>query len=340
MMEKIQQKQPITQQLKINNTVHAVRAFAPATSANFAVGFDLIGFAIEGVGDRVKLTKRTDDQLVISKIYGVKGAEKLPLNVDDNVCSAVIQRFLQDHGLTIGFDIEIEKGIGLGSGIGGSAASAVGAILALNEFLQTPLSKTQLIDYAIFGESLISGGVYHGDNAVPCMFGGLILLQSSKPCSFIKLPTLGLYAALSCPDIEIETKAARVLLHQPFDIQEVVAQNAKLAATISALYTNDLSLLKGNLMDVLVEPMRKVLIPGFDAVKKSAISAGAIGCGISGSGPAVFAVTESQILAQKAKQNMHQAFVDQNCVCQSYVTSLNADGAYVEEVLGENDEVC
>ncbi|WP_440994006.1 homoserine kinase [Cysteiniphilum litorale] len=315
--------------IKVNEKVTKVTAFAPATSANFAVGFDLMGFALSGVGDTVYLQKRDDKQLVIKQICGLLTDKELSLDIDKNICGAVIKKFLQDHQILIGLDITIEKGIPLGSGIGGSAASSVAAILAVNEFLVKPLAKEQLIDYAIYGESLISGGVYHGDNAVPAMFGGLVLLQNSKPCEFIQLPSLGLYASVVVPNLKIETKEARKLIDVPFAIKEFVAQSAKTAAIISALYEGDLVRFKKHFVDVLVEPKRKVLINGFDQAKQKAMELGALGFGISGSGPAVFALSSNEDAAAVIANELVKVFAKEGLSAEKYITSLSAKGGQI-----------
>ncbi|WP_225630026.1 MULTISPECIES: homoserine kinase [Cysteiniphilum] len=315
--------------IKINERITKVTASAPATSANFAVGFDLIGFALSDVGDTVHLQKRDDKQLVIKRICGLLTDKELSVDVDKNVCGAVIKKFLQDHKLELGLDITIEKGIPLGSGIGGSAASSVAAILAVNEFLGRPLAKEQLIDYAIYGESLISGGVYHGDNAVPAMFGGLVLLQNSRPCEFIQLPSLDLYASVVVPRLKIETKEARKLIDVPFTLKEFVTQSAKTAAIISALYEGDLVRFKKHFADVLVEPKRKVLIKGFDQAKQKAVELGALGFGISGSGPAVFALGHNENNAEMIANELVEIFAKEGLSAQKYVTSLSAKGGQI-----------
>ncbi|WP_440615677.1 homoserine kinase [Cysteiniphilum sp. 6C5] len=315
--------------IKINEKITKVSAFAPATSANFAVGFDLMGFALSGVGDKVHLQKRNDKQLVIRQICGVLTENDLSLDIDKNVCGAVIKKFLQDHHLSIGLDIVIEKGIPLGSGIGGSAASSVAAILAVNEFLLEPLARDQIIDYAIYGESLISGGVYHGDNAVPAMFGGLVLLQNSKPCEFIQLPSLGLYSSVVVPSLKVETKEARKLIDVPFTVKDFVAQSAKTTAIISALYEGDLARFKRYFADVLIEPKRKVLIKGFDQAKDSAIRLGALGFGISGSGPALFALSRNKNDAIMVANELVGVFAKEGLSAQKYITSLSEKGGQI-----------
>ncbi|WP_239986766.1 homoserine kinase [Fastidiosibacter lacustris] len=315
--------------ISVNDNIKKGSAFAPATSANFAVGFDLMGFAISGVGDIVHLTRRDDDQLVIKDIKGVLTKNDLSLNIDKNVCGAVIKKFINDHHLKIGLDITIEKGIPIGSGIGGSAASSVAAILAVNEFLQAPLPKERLIDYAIYGESLTSGGAYHGDNAVPAMFGGLVLLQNSQPCKFIQLPTLELYAAVVVPKLQIETKEARKLIDVPFNIKDFVAQSAKTAAVISALYEKNIKRLTENFIDILVEPKRKLLIRGYDQAKDKALALGALGFGISGSGPAVFALACERQTSTYIASELQQIFQKEGLDSQAYVNPLNVEGARI-----------
>lgn len=312
----------------INQSIHQVKAFAPATSANFAVGYDLIGFALEGAGDTVSLTRREDHQLVITAIRGAKGAEKLPFEVEKNVSSAVIRKFLDDHKLSVGFDIEIEKGITLGSGMGGSAASSVAALIALNAFLVEPCPLIELVNYAIYGESLISGS-YHGDNAVPCMMGGLVLLQSSKPCQMIALPVPDCQVAIICPDLSIETRQARLLLQEPYPISEIVAQSSYLAATICALYTHDLKLLGANLKDVLIEPRRAPLITGYYDVQRAAYEAGALACGISGSGPTMFALVAPDQNAQMVADAMVSMFAQHHLSASQWISRMSTQGATV-----------
>ena len=294
--------------MKLAN-IKSAKAFAPATSANFAVGYDLLGFALEGVGDTIELTKRADNNLVIKQIIGTTGADKLPYDSDKNVATAVIKKFLADKDINIGFDVYINKGVTLGSGMGGSAASSVAALVAMNAFFEQPYSYDELIDYAIYGESLITGA-FHGDNAVPCMFGGLVLLQCSKPCKKIQLPIADCKVGIVCPDLSIETKQARELLKEPYTLSTVVEHSACLATVISALYTQDLDLLGENLKDVLIEPRRASLITGFYDVKAAAYEAGALGCGISGSGPTMFALAGEDNIEKvtKAMQNKFNEF--------------------------------
>ncbi|MEY8767769.1 homoserine kinase [Francisella philomiragia] len=315
--------------MKLAN-IKSAKAFAPATSANFAVGYDLLGFAIEGVGDTIELIKRDDTELVIKQIRGATGADRLPFDSDKNVATAVIKKFLADKNIKIGFDVYIQKGITLGSGMGGSAASSVAALVAMNAFFETPYNYDDLIDYAIYGESLISGS-FHGDNAVPCMFGGLVLLQSSKPCKKIDLPIVDCNVVIVCPDLSIETKKARELLKEPYDLSTIVEHSACLAATISALYTQDIGLLSESLKDILIEPRRSKLITGFYDVQKAAYDAGAIACGISGSGPTMFALVKKQDDANVVAKAMQDKFKEFDLKSDSWISAMSGKGAYILE---------
>ncbi|MFZ9035865.1 MAG: homoserine kinase [Francisellaceae bacterium] len=316
----------------IDQNVKRVTAYAPATSANFAVGFDILGFAIAGVGDRATLIKRDDNQLVIKSITGVLDAKKVPLDLRKNISAGVIEKFLADHRLDVGFDLYLQKGIDLGSGMGGSAASAVSAAMAVNAFLKNPQPLTELIDYAVYGESLVSG-VHHADNVVPSMFGGLCLIQTEKPCRFIQLPDNGLYAVVVKSSQHVSTRGARKRLVDPFPISTIVKHSANLAATIAGLYRNDVSLLRRHLDDVLVEPRRSDAIRGFDEVKQAAIANGAIGCGISGSGPAIFALAEDKVTAIDIQNAMIAATKAQKLRAKSWITALDTEGAIIEDKL-------
>ncbi len=317
--------------ITINPDIYSVEAFAPASSANFAVGYDLIGFAIEGVGDIVKLVKRDDDAILIQEIEGVEGTERLPYD-DHNVCIAIVKKFLADYQLKAGFDIYINKGISLSSGMGGSAASAVATITALNGFFKRPLPLSALADYTIYAESLISGGVYHGDNAIPSLYGGLVLIQNSKPCEMISLPTVDVKVVIVHPHIEVETREAKKLMQAPFHISEIVQQSGNLAAFICALYRNDIDLLAHSLHDVLAEPRRSKLIIGFDHVKQAAMDNGALASSISGSGPSMFAVARDELTAKKIAKAMVKEFTRHGLYSEYWISPLNAPGAAIKNI--------
>ncbi|MCC2644701.1 MAG: homoserine kinase, partial [Burkholderiales bacterium] len=262
----------------INNNIIQVTAFAPATSANMIVGFDILGFALDAVGDEVTLTKRSDGQVVIDSI---DSKQQLPLQSHKNTASIVIQKACEDLGVNCGFSLKIKKGIALGSGMGGSAASAVAALVAFNHFLERPLSNEKLAYYALFGEELASGSK-HADNIVPCIYGGVTLTRNIDPIDVIKLPAPDLQCVIIHPHLTVETKAARSILKPDVRMQDFVAQTANLAGFIASLYTYDMALLKRSLNDVVIEPQRAHLVEGFYKIKELAINAGALACSFSG----------------------------------------------------------
>ena len=196
----------------INQHIHSVKAFAPATCANVAIGYDILGFAFDDIGDYVTLTRRQDNQIIIESI---QSNENLPQESDRNTASVVIQKVCQKLNLDVGFSIQIQKGIPISSGMGGSAASAVAALVALNAFLNSPLSPYELAYYALFGEELASGQ-QHADNVVPCIFGGLTLIHSLDPIEVIQLPFPEIYCVLIHPHLQVATKQARSILKQEF----------------------------------------------------------------------------------------------------------------------------
>ncbi len=296
--------------------------FAPASCGNVAVGYDILGMAFKGVGDQVTLTRRRDEALVITAI---ESKDSLPKEIDKNICSAVIAHALEELHLSIGFDIAIRKGIALSSGMGGSAASAVAALRALSGFLIEPFTNEELASLALHGETMASGEP-HGDNIAPAVYGGITLVRSIDPLKIIPLPIpKGLYAVVVHPQIPIETKGARALLKKEIPLFMHVKQSANIASFIAALYTSDFSLIGDALADLLIEPQRKHLIPGFDTIKKEVLALGALGMSISGSGPSVFALTESQELAEKISQRMISLFSKEGIEADGWVSMVGEE---------------
>lgn len=308
----------------LKNNVHTATAFAPATSANMIVGFDILGFALDGVGDEVTLSKRTDGEIIIDWI---ESEDNLPLVSNKNTASYVLQKLCCDLGINCGFSLKIKKGIALGSGMGGSAASAVAALVAVNHFLVTPLTKEQLVYYALFGEELATGHK-HADNVVPCIYGGVTLTRSANPIDVVQLPIPKIECVIIHPHLTIETKTARNLLKSNISMQDFVSQTANLAGTIAAIYSNDLELLKRSLVDVVIEPQRAHLLPGFYAVKNAADQAGALACSFSGSGPTMVALALSNNdSAKKIAQAMIAEFTQRNIAVDSWVMPISKNGA-------------
>lgn len=311
--------------MKFKSNIKSITAFAPATCANVAVGFDILGFSLDCVGDEVVLTLNNQDGLVIENIIA---NEALPYEIEKNVVSWVINKFCQQHQLPCNFKLTIKKGIPLGSGMGGSAASAVAALTALNGFLDEPVDLEILAYYAIDAEGLVSGSP-HADNVVPCLYGGMTLTKSMKPLELIQLPLLELYCVLVHPNIRVDTKDARAILPDDFPLAAYVKQSANLASFISALYENRIELIKGSLQDMLIEPYRSKLIKGFAAVKNAALNANALGVSLSGSGPSVFALAKSIEDAKKIKAEMITAFAKEGVESSAWINQLNNNAAKI-----------
>jgi homoserine kinase len=311
-------------------TKKAVTVFAPASVANVAVGFDVLGFALDRPGDQV-VARLTDEHpgLKITKITGT-GDKELPYEVAKNTGGYAAARLLEHLGETEqGIDLEIHKKMPFGSGLGSSAASAAGAVVAVNELLGNPLSREALLHFAVEGEQ-VADGAFHADNVAPSLLGGIILVRSNQDLDIHQLPVPErLHAAVVYPHIEILTKDARAVLSDQVDLSTAITQGGNLAAFITALYENDLPLLSRSLNDVMIEGQRKQLIKGFDAVKAAAMQRGALGCSISGAGPSVFCLCDSAALAQSAGQAMQRAFLHNEIPSQLFVSPINQRGVVV-----------
>lgn len=305
--------------------IKSVTAFAPATCANVAVGFDLLGFPLENIGDTVTLTIHEKEEMRVE----VSGPmQSLPLSPDKNIASSVVKNFCHDYHLTSHFTVSIKKGIPIGSGMGGSAASAVAALVALNAFLKQPVSIDTLASYTIEGEAMVSGSK-HGDNVVPCLLGGLTLTQQIDPLKVIQLPVPNIFCVLVHPNLRIDTRMARAILPSSWELNLFVKQSANLASFIAALYQNDITLLQDCLQDVLIEPIRSKLVNGFDNVKQAALSQGALGASLSGSGPSIFALCETKATANLVRQAMLDSFNVENIEAQGWVSRISTKAASV-----------
>jgi homoserine kinase len=311
--------------MMLKPNLESITAFAPATSANLGVGFDILGLALDAVGDKVTLHKRNDGQIVIDKIISLDG---LPLEANKNTASFALSKMCADLNISCGFTLEIDKGIALGSGMGGSAASAVAAVVALNGFLLQPLSKEQLVDYALYGEEIASGG-RHADNVAPCVYGGITLIRELEPLDIISLPYPELFCVVVHPHLQVETKSARKILSPTVEMKQYVAQSANLAAVISAFYRQDYDLLQRSMQDLIIEPQRAALVTGFYAVKAAALGAGALSATLSGSGPSLLAFAKNKPAAEKIAQAMVAAFADVTVKADYWLSPINPAGAYV-----------
>lgn len=313
--------------IKINPQINSVRAFAPATCANIAVGFDLLGFSFPCISDEIMLEKRQDNQIQLQ----IDAEENLPTDANKNVASATIIHALKQLNLSLGLDIHLKKGIPLGSGMGGSAASTVAALTALNGFLEPKLSLNDIASLALFGEALATG-TEHPDNIVPCIFGGLTLTTKLKPLTVIELPTPALFSAIVHPDLRLDTRESRKALIKPFELQAIVKQTANLSGFIAGVYRNDMELISNSLTDELIEPRRAALIPHFHAVQQTALDHGAIAASISGSGPSMFALSTDANKINAIANAMQQVFLEHDIQAQVWTHAICKDKAMLTHI--------
>ena len=299
-------------------------AFAPASVGNIGVGFDLLGHTIDGLGDRAQVTRIEEPSVHIVAIEGdVEGATRLPLEAEKNTAGRALIELRARHGIAHGFELRLHKGIPLGSGLGGSAASCVAALVAANAVLDKPLARDDLYSLALVGEAVASGSV-HGDNVAPMLFGGVVL---ATPTRAIPLTAPELYCAAVHPHFVLETRHARAALAEPYAIGEFVRQSEHLALFMTGLARSDLSLIAEGLRDVLVEPRRAALIPGFAEVKAAALAHGALGASISGAGPTVFGWFVNRDEASWAAHAMQVAFASAGLASDAYVSPVNGPRA-------------
>lgn len=306
---------------------YEARAFAPASIGNIGVGFDLLGHAIEGPRD-IAIVRRIDAPVVrIAAIRGeVAGVDALPLEAERNTAGRALIALRESLGLGYGFEVELEKGIALGSGLGGSAASCVAALIAANAVLDAPLSRDALYPFALQGEAVASGSL-HGDNVAPMLLGGVVLATQERMIP-LQVPDW-LYCVVVHPDQVLETRRARAALSEPYPLSQFVEQSTHLALFLTGLQRGDAQLIREGLHDVLVEPRRAALIPGFAEVKAAALANDALGASISGAGPSVFAWFASKENAEAAAPAMRAAFVAAGYDARAYVSPVAARRAEV-----------
>lgn len=303
-------------------------AFAPASVGNVSIGFDILGFAVDALGDRVSVTRTPDAGVRISGTSGV--VADLPLEPEKNTAGRALQALNVAVKPRFGFSMHIEKGIPLGSGLGGSASSAVGAVVAANALLDNPLPKLELLKFAMQGEAVASGSV-HVDNIAPSMFGGLVLTVGIDEPRVKQIPVpAGMRAVIVHPHMFLSTRQARAMLKREVAMADFVWQTANLAGFISGCYTNDLDLIREGLNDVVIEPQRRQLIPGFMGVRNAALAQGALGCSISGAGPSMFAwVMAAQ--AESVRGAMVDEFARNGVEVDHWITAVQSAGARIVE---------
>jgi homoserine kinase len=300
------------------------RAFSPASIGNVAVGFDLLGHSIAGAGDTATVRFINEPTIRIAAIRGI--AAELPMEAERNTAGRALIALRDALSLPFGLELELGKGIALGSGMGGSAASCVAALVAANALLDSPLSREALYPFALEGEAVASGG-RHGDNLGAMLLGGLVL---ATPDRLVKLRVPDAWhCVLVHPDQVLETRRAREALAGSYTLSNFVAQSSNLALVLTGCDRGDASLVRAGLSDVLVEPRRAALIPGFEAVKAAALAADAMGASISGAGPSVFAWFETRAAAEAAVVPMREGFKAIGVSCESYVSPVAGPRAEV-----------
>jgi len=309
--------------------IKTIKVAAPATIANLACGFDVLGLALHDPADLLELTVTESPAIVIESITGYNNISSDP---DKNVVGVVLEAFRQKLNIKTGFTSKLHKGIALGSGVGSSAASSVAAAVAANILFNNVLNNNQLVEIAMEGEFLASGS-RHADNVAPAIFGGITIVRSYNPLDIIRLDSPSdLVCVVLHPGIKMETRHSRAMLKKTLPLSTAVMQWGNTAAFVAGVIKNDYDLISRPLNDVVAEPDRKMLIPAFDALKQTAISAGALGAGISGSGPSVFALCKGADSAKREANEMSSFYKTQNIEFDVYISEVNPFGTRIIEI--------
>lgn len=305
--------------------MEAVKVFCPGTIANVSCGFDVLGLCLESVGDEMIIQKSNKPGIRITKIEGAN----LPMETEKNVAGVAALALLEAIDTPFGFEIEIYKKIKAGSGIGSSAASAAGAVFGINELLGKPFTANELVAFAMQGEALASGAP-HADNVAPALMGGCTLVRSYQPLDVISLPTpIQLYATVVHPQIEVKTADSRAILKHNVTLKKAIQQWGNVGGFVSGLFLNDYELISRSLEDVIVEPIRSVLIPFFNDVKIAGKHAGALGSGISGSGPSIFTLSKGESTALKVANAIKDIYSPTEIEFDIHVSPVNAMGCKI-----------
>lgn len=306
----------------------SIKVFAPATVANVVCGFDVLGFAVNEPGDEVIMRLTDKPGVSLLKVTGDEG--RLPLDPDKNTVSAIVKHYLQQIGHPdAGIEIELHKKMPIGSGLGSSSASTVAGLFAINKLFDNQLSNKELVPFAMKGEELACG-YGHADNVAPALLGGFVLVRSYSPLDIISLPfPADLHAAIVYPEVDVPTKDARQMIRSKVYLKDAVTQWGNVAGLVSGLFMNDYELIGRSMTDVLVEPTRAILIPDFYTLRTIAMEAGAIGFGISGSGPSVFALTKDEQTAKKITQNLQQHLKNLSINSLAFISEVNKKGPVI-----------
>lgn len=307
-------------------TEKTIKVHASATVANMVCGFDILGFAVKEPYDEmwIRITEQPGITIINKDNY------QLPVEPEKNVAGAALLAMMEELTMPIGFELTIHKNIKPGSGVGSSAASSAGAVVAANALLNEVFSKEDLVRFAMNGEKLASG-VKHADNIAPCIYGGVTLIRSIHPLDIISLKAPPLYVTIVHPQIEVRTADARSILKKQVYLKDAIKQWGNIAGLVTGLLKNDYDLIGRSLEDVLIEPVRSILIPGFETVKKKSKEAGALGGGISGSGPSIFMLSKDEKTAIEVEQVMKKVYQQLGLEHHTYVTTIHSSGVDIVE---------
>lgn len=299
---------------------------APATVANLVCGFDVLGMCLEAPFDVMEL------KIIDKPGVAFTGENKynLPTAAEKNTAGKALLSMMEAIDFKKGFELSIQKNIKPGSGIGSSAASAAGAVVAANFLLGEQFTRNELVNFAMAGEQVASGA-WHADNIAPGIFGGVTLVRCIDPLDIITIPAQKFFVTIIHPQIEIKTSEARKILPEQIPLKAAVAGWANIAALVTGLIQNDTAIISRSMEDRIVEPVRKKLIPGFDEIKQKCLSNGAIGGGIAGSGPSVFMLSDSMITAELLQQQMEEVYDRLSIPYKTYVTKIASEGVSVIE---------
>ncbi len=305
----------------------SIKVFAPASVANVAVGFDILGFALEKPGDEIIVRPGKEKGLRITTITGAQN--KLPLDVAKNTAGYAALRLLQHLGEEdCPIEMEIHKKMPFGSGLGSSAASAAGGVFAVNSYLKTGLSKADILRFAVEGEQ-IADGAFHADNVAPSLLGGLIMIRDNETLDFKKIHVPpGLFVAVIYPHITVFTRDSRAILAPDVSLKTVIRQSGNLAGFISSMYTADFDMMRRSLEDLIIEPQRAALIPGFYELKEMALKTGCLGFSISGAGPSMFALCDNSHLAEEICTKATGILAGKKIKSDTFLSKINLEGAF------------
>jgi homoserine kinase len=311
----------------MHDKMKTIRAFAPATVANVSCGFDVFGFAVERPGDEVILSLTEKPGVRMKRIEGDGG--RLPMAAERNTAGVAVIAFLNALNSNQGVEIELIKNLPLGSGMGSSAASSVAALVGINYLMGNPLEKVDLLPFAMEAERIACGSA-HADNVAPSLLGGFVLIRGYDPLDVVNIPTPdNLYCTLIHPHLELNTQDSRRVLRMNISLKDAVTQWGNIAGLVAGLMKSDYGLISRSLKDVIAEPIRSMLIPGFDRMKEKAMQNGALGSGISGSGPTIFALSTDDTTAQRIGKVIGDEFSKIHLNSEIFVSRINPKGAMV-----------